>query len=94
MLHWFSVSANFIFNPFTIFQYANKSSEKYLGFRQDETLGKSFQELFLHDNLQLNGMNSYLTRGREWQGQIVVKRKAYDPIKVVCKAVPVVCVGR
>lgn len=76
------------------FQYANRSSEKYLGFRQDETLGKSFQEHLAQDTVQMNAMNSNLTRGREWQGQMLLRRKNQEPVSSVCKSVPVMCVGR
>lgn len=74
-------------------QYASKSSEKYLGFRQDEMIAKSFQEFFVQD-LQLTMMNSNLSNGLEWQGQTTVKRKTQEPIVASCKAVPVTCDGR
>lgn len=73
-------------------QYINRSSEEYLGFRLNETLGRSLVDQYLQE--QSPPMKLCLTKGREWHGPISLKRKANDPIPATCKAVPVVCAGR
>lgn len=70
-------------------QYANKSTEKHLGLQQDEIIGTFLQNDILGDHLQLSAMNSSLINSREWQGQIVLKRRAQEPVTALCKTVPV-----
>lgn len=65
-----------------------------MGFRYDETLGKTFNEQMTHDNTQIQAMSGALGRGREWNGQLTMRRKTQEPIVVSCKAVPVICAGR
>ncbi|KAF2894413.1 hypothetical protein ILUMI_11764, partial [Ignelater luminosus] len=75
-------------------QYANRASEINLGYRHDETLGKTLQEQLIYDPLQMNPMSSSLMRSREWQGQISLRRKGQDAAVSACKAVPITCAGR
>ncbi|KAF5295191.1 hypothetical protein FQA39_LY13196 [Lamprigera yunnana] len=75
-------------------QYANRASERILGYRCDETLGKTIQEQLIYDGIQMNSMSSSLMRAKEWQGPISLRRKGQDGITFTCKAVPVACAGR
>lgn len=72
----------------------NSAGESYLGYKSDETLGKPMQEAFLQDPLQANLITSHLKRGREWQGNITIKRKHQESLIMPCKAVGVNCAGK
>ncbi|KAF5291080.1 hypothetical protein FQR65_LT11465 [Abscondita terminalis] len=75
-------------------QYANSASERFLGYKCDETLGKTLQEQLIQDPIQLNSMTSSLMRAREWQGPITFKRKGQDAITFTCRAMPIIAAGR
>ncbi|KAK4884278.1 hypothetical protein RN001_000549 [Aquatica leii] len=75
-------------------QYANRASERFLGYRYEETLGKTLQEQLIYDPIQLNSMSSSLMRAREWQGPITLRRKGQDAITFTCKATPIISAGR
>ncbi|CAH0552157.1 unnamed protein product [Brassicogethes aeneus] len=76
------------------FQYMNRACEKLLGFRQEDTLGKTLQEQLVSDTVQINTMGSSLLRAREWSGSLTLKKKTQDTIVTSCKAVPFASGGR
>lgn len=75
-------------------QYVNWSTERHLGFRQDEIRGKSLKDYLTEGNVRVTTMNLCLRWGREWQGDVTLKRKGQEPASALCQAVPVSCVGR
>ncbi|XP_031328347.1 high affinity cAMP-specific and IBMX-insensitive 3',5'-cyclic phosphodiesterase 8 isoform X3 [Photinus pyralis] len=75
-------------------QYVNRSSERFLGYRYDELLGKSIHEQFIADPLQVTSMTSSLMRAREWQGSLLVRKKSQDTVSCNCKGIPIICAGR
>nr|CAI5818794.1 unnamed protein product [Callosobruchus analis] len=75
-------------------QYINRACEKQLGVRQEECLGKTLQESFVTDTIQINTMGSSLLRAREWNGAMTVRRKSQETIVTSCKAVPFNCCGK
>lgn len=39
-------------------------------------------------------MNSNLSKGQEWQGLVLLKRRTQEPFTVICNAVPVYYLDR
>lgn len=75
-------------------QHMNTAGINFLGFKNEDTLGKYLQETIFIDAIQVNVMGSHLKKGRNWMGQVNVKRKQNDPTIMPCKALAVSCVGR
>lgn len=75
-------------------QYVNRSSERFLGYRYDEVLGKTIHEQFIADPLQVASMTSSLMRAREWHGSMLLRKKTQDTVSCQCKGVPILCAGR
>ncbi|CAG9857884.1 unnamed protein product [Phyllotreta striolata] len=75
-------------------QYVNRACEKHLGIRQDEALGKTVQDQLILDPVQVGSIGSSLLRGKEWQGNVTLKKKPLDTILASCKAAPFACAGR
>lgn len=72
----------------------NTSSEKHLGLRLEDTLGRTLQDTLIQDHVQVNALGSYLLRTREWNGPLTLKKKNQDTMLVTCKAMPFCCSGR
>lgn len=72
----------------------NRSCEKQLGLRQEDSIGKTLQEQLVYDTVQLNTMGSSLLRARDWNGTMTLKKKSQETIITSCKAVPFSSVGR
>lgn len=86
-----------IYNPFTkasIFQYMNRSTEKHLGIRLEDAIGRTLQEMIIQDHVQVNTVGSYLLRTREWTGPLTLKKKNQETLVATCKAVPYCSSGR
>lgn len=77
-----------------LLQYTNRSSERYLGYRQDELIGKSLLDQFIQDSGNVTHMHSTLQRFKEWDGPILCRRKTADPVNTQCHVIPVCTVGR
>ncbi|KAK5649021.1 hypothetical protein RI129_003913 [Pyrocoelia pectoralis] len=75
-------------------QYVNRTSERFLGYRYDEVLGKTIQEQLIADPTQVSSMTSSLMRAREWHGSISLRKKSQDLVSCNCKGIPIICAGR
>lgn len=69
-------------------QYVNKAGERLLGIRCEEANGKSLGDPGAE-------ALSQLTRGRDWEGPMPLRRRApSDTVTFPCKASPVSCDNR
>ncbi|XP_012350960.1 high affinity cAMP-specific and IBMX-insensitive 3',5'-cyclic phosphodiesterase 8 isoform X2 [Apis florea] len=69
-----------------IIQFANKISDKILGYRINELWGKAITELILYDNFIQ--MEQHIIKGREYDGNINCIRRNNQMITVNCRAIP------
>lgn len=90
----FIALASSVFLIFYFFQYMNSSSEKHIGVRLEDALGKTLQETIIQDHVQVNALGSYLLRTREWNGPLTLKKKNQETILATCRAMPYCCSGR
>ncbi|XP_055604529.1 high affinity cAMP-specific and IBMX-insensitive 3',5'-cyclic phosphodiesterase 8 isoform X2 [Uranotaenia lowii] len=72
-------------------QYANRASERLLGMKLDEIVGRSFNELVAVD---INSILSQVTRNKDYDGFISTRRKSQDTLNIHVRAVPVSCIGK
>ncbi|XP_044734940.1 high affinity cAMP-specific and IBMX-insensitive 3',5'-cyclic phosphodiesterase 8 isoform X2 [Chrysoperla carnea] len=76
-------------------QYMNRSGEKVTMYRQDELIGKSFEFLINTESLaNFQQMHNNLSKNREWEGSLVIKRKNLDSITLYTKTTAICCTGR
>ncbi|XP_017795961.1 PREDICTED: high affinity cAMP-specific and IBMX-insensitive 3',5'-cyclic phosphodiesterase 8A-like isoform X2 [Habropoda laboriosa] len=69
-----------------IVQFVNKISEKLLGYKTSEILGKSIAEIVFYDNFIL--MEQHISKGREFEGNMNCKRKNNQMITISCRVIP------
>ncbi|CAK9826092.1 High affinity cAMP-specific and IBMX-insensitive 3',5'-cyclic phosphodiesterase 8A [Anthophora retusa] len=69
-----------------IVQFVNKISEKLLGYKTSEMLGKSIAEIVFYDNFIL--MEQHISKGREFEGNMNCKRKNNQMITISCRVIP------
>lgn len=67
-------------------EFANRASERLLGYRQDELLGRRIQEFVTNDNFAL--MDQQLRRGREFEGNVCWRRRDTGTLHISCRIVP------
>lgn len=67
-------------------QFVNKISEKLLGYKTSEILGKTIAEIVLYDNFIL--MEQHISKGREFEGNMNCKRKNNQMITISCRVIP------
>ena len=77
---------------FFVLQFVNKASERLLGYRYEEMLGKNLAEIITCENFAL--MDQQLQRGREFEGNLNCKRKFNDTITINCRIVPFCATGK
>ncbi|XP_011495191.1 PREDICTED: high affinity cAMP-specific and IBMX-insensitive 3',5'-cyclic phosphodiesterase 8A-like [Ceratosolen solmsi marchali] len=70
-----------------IVQFVNRATEVFLGFKQEELVGKRIEDFMIFENLAL--MQQHLRRGKEFQDNIVWKRKDRTPLNINCSVVPI-----
>ncbi|XP_046472198.1 high affinity cAMP-specific and IBMX-insensitive 3',5'-cyclic phosphodiesterase 8A isoform X2 [Neodiprion pinetum] len=75
-----------------VVQFANKASERFLGYKPEELLGNKIMDIVSSDNFVL--MDQHLRRGREWEGNMNCKRKSSKTITINCRIVPFSASGR
>ncbi|XP_012277086.1 high affinity cAMP-specific and IBMX-insensitive 3',5'-cyclic phosphodiesterase 8 isoform X2 [Orussus abietinus] len=73
-------------------QFVNKASEKLLGHKVDEMVGKDLTDIVTCENFVL--MDQQLQRGREFEGNMTCKRKGNDTITINCRIVPFCANGK
>ncbi|KAK9299102.1 hypothetical protein QLX08_007727 [Tetragonisca angustula] len=69
-----------------IVQFVNKISEKILGYKTSEILGKSITDIVTYDNFIL--MEQHISKGREFEGNMNCKRKDNQTITISCRVIP------
>lgn len=69
-----------------IVQFVNKISEKLLGYKTSEILGKSITDIVIYDNFIL--MEQHISKGREFEGNMNCKRKNNQTITISCRVIP------
>ena len=75
-----------------LWQYLNRTSERFLGYNIKEVKGKSLLDANSVDNKEL--MVQQLQRGREWEGLISWKRKIGDIAILSGRVIPAAIPGR
>ncbi|CAL7936682.1 unnamed protein product [Xylocopa violacea] len=69
-----------------IVQFVNKISEKLLGYRIDEIIGRIITDVVIYDNFVL--MEQHINKGREFEGNMNCKRKNNQMITISCRVIP------
>lgn len=69
-----------------IIQFANKISEKLLGYRINELWGKNITDLILYDNFIQ--MEQHIVKGREYDGNINCIRRNNQMLTINCRVIP------
>ncbi|XP_016910339.1 high affinity cAMP-specific and IBMX-insensitive 3',5'-cyclic phosphodiesterase 8 isoform X2 [Apis cerana] len=69
-----------------IIQFANKISEKILGYRVIELWGKNITDLILYDNFIQ--MEQHIIKGREYDGNLNCIRRNNQMVTVNCRVIP------
>ncbi|XP_034171921.1 phosphodiesterase 8 isoform X2 [Osmia lignaria lignaria] len=69
-----------------IVQFVNKISEKLLGYKVSEMLGKSITEIVFYENFVL--MEQQINKGHEFEGNMNCKRKNNQMITINCRVIP------
>ncbi|XP_076760668.1 phosphodiesterase 8 isoform X2 [Xylocopa sonorina] len=69
-----------------IVQFVNKISEKLLGYRIDEIIGRIITDVVIYDNFTL--MEQHISKGREFEGNMNCKRKNNQMITISCRVIP------
>ncbi|KAG5677390.1 hypothetical protein PVAND_007153 [Polypedilum vanderplanki] len=72
-------------------QYMNKQTERILGMKIDEIVGRPLQDLI---NSDVSLLLSQTNRLREFDGTLSFNRKTQDPIVFHVRAYPVACIGK
>lgn len=69
-----------------ILQFLNKVSEKLLGYKTEELVGRNLGEIVHYENFTL--MEQQLSKGREFEGNMNCKRKNNQMITINCRIIP------
>ncbi|XP_011158755.1 high affinity cAMP-specific and IBMX-insensitive 3',5'-cyclic phosphodiesterase 8 isoform X4 [Solenopsis invicta] len=73
-------------NDKNIVQFLNKVSEKLLGYKTEEMIGRNLSEIVYYENFAL--MEQQLSKGREFEGNMNCKRKNNQMITINCRIIP------
>ena len=73
-------------------QYANRASERAMGYSAKELVGKNILDIYHIDQKEL--MTQQLIRGREWEGVSLCKKKLGDNVVLNCRVIPVCYPGK
>lgn len=76
----------FIIISYFFLQFANKISEKLLGYRINELWGKNITDLILYDNFIQ--MEQHIVKGREYDGNINCIRRNNQMLTINCRVIP------
>ncbi|XP_027738501.1 high affinity cAMP-specific and IBMX-insensitive 3',5'-cyclic phosphodiesterase 8B isoform X3 [Empidonax traillii] len=79
-----------------VIQYVNPAFEQMMGYRKGELIGKELTELPKSDKNcadLLDNINTFIKKGKEWQGVYYAKRKSGDSIQQHVKITPVIGQG-
>ncbi|KFP83294.1 High affinity cAMP-specific and IBMX-insensitive 3',5'-cyclic phosphodiesterase 8B, partial [Acanthisitta chloris] len=85
-----------ITNEDHVIQYVNPAFERMMGYRKGELLGKELTELPKSDKNcadLLDNINTFIKKGKEWQGVYYARRKSGDSIQQHVKITPVIGQG-
>ncbi|XP_050457414.1 high affinity cAMP-specific and IBMX-insensitive 3',5'-cyclic phosphodiesterase 8-like isoform X2 [Cataglyphis hispanica] len=69
-----------------IIQFQNKISEKILGYKTEEMMGRNLSEIIYYENFPL--IKQELSRGREFEGNMNCRRKNNEMITINCRIIP------
>ncbi|XP_053999390.1 LOW QUALITY PROTEIN: high affinity cAMP-specific and IBMX-insensitive 3',5'-cyclic phosphodiesterase 8-like [Hylaeus anthracinus] len=69
-----------------IVQYVNRISEKLLGYKTSEMLGKNIGEIVYYENFVL--MEQQISKGREFEGNMNCRRENNRMITINCRVIP------
>ncbi|XP_031848685.1 phosphodiesterase 8 isoform X1 [Nomia melanderi] len=69
-----------------IVQFVNKISEKLLGYKTTDMLGKSIGELVHYENFVV--MEQQISKGREFEGNMNCRRQNNQMITINCRVIP------
>ncbi|XP_011345961.1 high affinity cAMP-specific and IBMX-insensitive 3',5'-cyclic phosphodiesterase 8 isoform X2 [Ooceraea biroi] len=73
-------------NDKNIVQFLNKVSEKLLGYKVEEMMGRNLSDIVYYENFTL--MEQQLSKGREFEGNMNCKRKNNQMITINCRVIP------
>ncbi|XP_025265332.1 high affinity cAMP-specific and IBMX-insensitive 3',5'-cyclic phosphodiesterase 8 isoform X2 [Camponotus floridanus] len=73
-------------NDKNIIQFLNKISEKLLGYKTEEMMGRNLSEIIYYENFPL--MEQQLSKGREFEGNMNCRRKNNQMITISCRIIP------
>uniref|UniRef100_A0A8D2NDY9 Phosphodiesterase n=1 Tax=Zonotrichia albicollis TaxID=44394 RepID=A0A8D2NDY9_ZONAL len=79
-----------------VIQYVNPAFERMMGYCKGELIGKELTELPKSDKNSadlLDNINTFIKKGKEWQGVYYARRKSGDSIQQHVKITPVVGQG-
>ncbi|XP_063036197.1 high affinity cAMP-specific and IBMX-insensitive 3',5'-cyclic phosphodiesterase 8B isoform X3 [Melospiza melodia melodia] len=79
-----------------VIQYVNPAFERMMGYCKGELIGKEITELPKSDKNSadlLDNINTFIKKGKEWQGVYYARRKSGDSIQQHVKITPVVGQG-
>ncbi|XP_062455010.1 high affinity cAMP-specific and IBMX-insensitive 3',5'-cyclic phosphodiesterase 8B [Rhea pennata] len=79
-----------------VIQYVNPAFERMMGYHKGELIGKELTELPKSDKNRadlLDTINTFIKKGKEWQGVYYARRKSGDSIQQHVKITPVVGQG-
>uniref|UniRef100_A0A8C5U791 Phosphodiesterase n=1 Tax=Malurus cyaneus samueli TaxID=2593467 RepID=A0A8C5U791_9PASS len=85
-----------ITNEDHVIQYVNPAFERMMGYCKGELIGKELTELPKSDKNSANlldNINTFIKKGKEWQGVYYARRKSGDSIQQHVKITPVVGQG-
>lgn len=69
-----------------ILQFLNKVTEKLLGYKTEELVGRNLGEIVHYENFAL--IEQQLSKGREFEGNMNCKRKNNQMITINCRIIP------
>lgn len=73
-------------NDKNIIQFQNKISEKLLGYKTEEMMGRNLSEIIYYENFPL--IKQQLSKGREFEGNMNCRRKNNQMITINCRIIP------
>ncbi|NXJ82147.1 PDE8B phosphodiesterase, partial [Trogon melanurus] len=79
-----------------VIQYVNPAFERMMGYRKGELIGKELTELPKSDKNRvdlLDTINTFIKKGKEWQGVYYARRKSGESIQQHVKITPVIGQG-
>lgn len=77
---------DYIYYFFPSLQYVNKISEKLLGYKTSEMLGKNIGEIVYYENFVL--MEQQISKGREFEGNMNCRRQNNRMLVINCRVIP------